>query len=244
MRVDTSRRFPNSTVSRRSPWTDSISESQDEKALFENSGFRGDEKRTAEDDGGELSFDDIFENGERKSSVEHRRSRSVLSLDDIPEDNVVHSLERQPSSFLNRISSCTIQEENEKLGPSDFELLAVIGQGAFGKVFSSTGLFIDSRSGFSSEEKRRRNDLCHESDEKGDHFGKRSSRVRLVRKRLFVVFGPSLHRQTLLFLSSSFLILSKKRRFVVQTEALYDFGVSHGRTFVFPALSTSYISSK
>ena len=98
------------------------------------------ERESSEAAGEELSFDDVFENGgrENSNSFDHRRSRSVLSLDDIPEERVVQSLEHA-TSLLSIQPSCTIQEETEsdatpKLGPSDFELLAVIGQGAFGKV--------------------------------------------------------------------------------------------------------------
>ena len=87
--------------------------------------------------GDELSFDDVFEDGQRENSFDHRRSRSVISLDDIPEYQTMQSAAEKPLSVSLR-HSCTIEEESEtataKLGPSDFEILAVIGQGAFGKV--------------------------------------------------------------------------------------------------------------
>ena len=87
--------------------------------------------------GDELSFDDVFEHGQRENSFDHRRSRSVISLDDIPEEQTMQSATEKPLSVSLR-HSCTIEEEAEtgaaKLGPSDFEILAVIGQGAFGKV--------------------------------------------------------------------------------------------------------------
>ena len=81
---------------------------------------------------------------ERENSLDHRRSRSVISLDDIPEDHVMHSLEKTISSTLiTHMHNCTIEEEETqegaatKLGPTDFDLLAVVGQGAFGKVMQS-----------------------------------------------------------------------------------------------------------
>eukprot|EP00210_Caulerpa_lentillifera_P008257 g7880.t1 len=90
--------------------------------------------------GEELNFSDMFET---ESSFDHRRSRSVLSLDGIPEHQPMNtaSLERNGSAFYEHQSARIEEEESngdknvEKLGPADFEILAVIGQGAFGKVF-------------------------------------------------------------------------------------------------------------
>lgn len=48
-------------------------------------------------------------------------------------------MEHSGSCLQDRQPTLRIEEESEnqkeKLGPSDFEILAVIGQGAFGKVF-------------------------------------------------------------------------------------------------------------
>ena len=93
---------------------------------------------------------------------------------------------------MNREEVESIRQLRKKVNPDDFDIIKVIGRGAFGMVFISFALLLSCYffypfscviTGLLGEEEGRWSDLCHEEDEKETNVESQQDRTRSSRER-------------------------------------------------------------